>query len=150
MSSAKHSTTNGAELGITYTRGSDDKQAGGSSQLANLRRLARLHGVEVVAEVEDDGLSGDDLTRAGLANVMARLEQGTAAGRPVTWLFVDQSDRLSRADSLDTSAVLARMRLLGVRKVATPVRIFDLYTAMDRTLLQIDGPVAGAVRAVQE
>jgi hypothetical protein len=56
-------------------------------------------------------------------------------GEPIGWLITDQSDRLSRADLIATSEVLAKMRRLGVRKVATPSRIFGLHNNLDRTLL---------------
>lgn len=126
------------ELGIIYVRVSDDKQSGGSSQMSNCRKLARVHIVTVVAEIEDDGESGDDLDRPGLVEVIGHLERAHRQGKPIAWVILDQADRLSRADSLETSELLLKMRRLGVRKVATPARVFDLYSAMDRTLLQIE------------
>src|SRR5262245_33921480 len=127
-----------SERALIYTRASDDKQSGGSSQLTTARHLARFHALDVDAEVEDDGLSGDDLDRPGLADVLARLDRAHRAKRPIAWVVVDQADRLSRADSLETSELLLKMRRLGVRKVATPARVFDLFDALDRTLLQIE------------
>jgi DNA invertase Pin-like site-specific DNA recombinase len=135
--SSDHPTTSRPRC-IIYTRVSDEKQSGASSQLTTTRRIVRDNNLDVVAEVEDDGLSGDDMARAGLGEVMTTLEREYRLRRPVRWIVIDQSDRLSRADSLDTSEVLARMRRLGVRKVATPARTFDLYSALDRTLLQIE------------
>jgi hypothetical protein len=138
--STNHPTTSAPsrEPAIILTRTSDPKQSGGSSQLTNCRRLGAQHDVLVVAEVDDEGVSGDDLEREGIIETLALLQQEHKAGRPVRWLITDQSDRLSRADSIDTSEVLAKMRRLGIRKVATPVRVFDLYNALDRTLLQIE------------
>src|SRR5690242_12714418 len=107
--SSEHST-DARERCIIYARVSDPKQSGASSQLTNAQRLVRQHDLDVAAVVEDDGLSGDDLDRAGLSEVLAVLDREHKAGRPVSWLLIDQSDRLSRADSLDTSEVLARMR----------------------------------------
>lgn len=126
------------ERGIVLTRVSDPQQSGASSQLTGCRRLAGQHGVEVAAEVSDDGVSGDDLDREGIARTLALLREAHQAGDPIGWLITDQSDRLSRADSIDTSEVLAKMRRLGVRKVATPARIFDLHNNLDRTLLLIE------------
>src|SRR5262245_48254284 len=134
--SENNSTTR--DDGIILTRVSDSKQSGASSQLAGCRRLAGLHGIGVVAEVNDDGVSGDDLEREGVVETLALLQKAHRAGAPIGWLITDQSDRLSRADSIDTSEVLAKMRRLGVRKVATPARIFDLYNNLDRTLLLIE------------
>ncbi len=131
-------SSNPRERCIIYGRVSDSKQSGTMAQLTNGRRLAREHDLEIVAEVEDDGVSGDDLERPGLLEVMAIIGRAHRQKAPVGWLIVDHSDRLSRADSLDTAEVLAKMRRLGVHKVATPSRIFNLYDAMDRTLLQIE------------
>jgi DNA invertase Pin-like site-specific DNA recombinase len=124
--------------GLIYTRVSDEKQSGASSQLTGARRIARLNNLEVAAEIEDDGLSGDDMSRAGLAEVLATLEREHRRRQPVAWLVIDQSDRLSRADSLKTFSLLERMRGLGVRRIATPARTFDLCNALDLTLLQIE------------
>jgi DNA invertase Pin-like site-specific DNA recombinase len=131
-----HSTRR--DLGIILTRVSDDKQSGASSQLTTTRHLAHVNAVEVVAEINDDGISSDDLDRAGLVEALDLLERYHRAAEPISWVLVDQSDRLSRADSLETSELLLKMRRLGVRKVATPSRIFKLYDALDRTLLQIE------------
>jgi hypothetical protein len=100
------------ELGLIYTRVSDDKQSGASSQLTGTRRVASLSDVEVVAEINDDGISGDDLDREGLNEVLAILERYHRAGRSISWVIPDKTDRLSRADSLDTAAVYAQMRRL--------------------------------------
>src|SRR4051812_41129832 len=97
---SKQSTEN--DRGIIYRRVSDDKQSGGSSQQTNLEHLSRVLRVRIVATVEDDGESGDDLERPGLVEVLTLLEKAHRQGEPVAWLLIDQSDRLSRADSLDT------------------------------------------------
>src|SRR5262245_50794998 len=133
-----HQSTTPPDRCIIYTRVSDDKQSGASSQLANARRLAGTLGLDVAFEEEDDGESGDDLTRAGLGRVLAHLEKAQRRDQPIRWLVIDKSDRLSRADSLDTAEVLARMRRLGLRKIATPCRTFDLYEGLDRTLLNLE------------
>ena len=134
--SADHSTTR--DRGVTLTRVSDPKQSGASSQLTGCRRLAAMHNVEVVAEVNDDGVCGDDLDREGILETLAILKKAHKASEPITWLITDQSDRLSRADSLKTFGSLEEMRCLGIRKVATPTRIYDLYNALDRTMLSIE------------
>jgi DNA invertase Pin-like site-specific DNA recombinase len=138
MTVSTSNSTDPRELGIVLTRVSDPKQSGASSQLTGCRRLAKLLGVEVVAEIDDDGVSGDDLEREGIVETFALLEKEHKAGRPIRWLIVDKTDRLSRADSLDTAAVYARMRRLGARFIGTPGRNYDLYNSLDRTLLGIE------------
>src|SRR5262249_31953299 len=94
-----HPTTND---GLSLRRVSDSKQGGGDAQLENLRRLAHRLGVNVVREIFDEGESGDDLNRPGVEEAERLIEQRHRQRRPLSWLLLDQSDRLSRADSLDT------------------------------------------------
>lgn len=133
---SSHSTSR--DRCINYLRVSDPTQSGNQAQQDNLRRLARANSLEVAAEIFDEGESGDDLARPGLAEVLAALERAQRQGQPVAWLLVDHSDRLSRADSIDTGEMLARMRRLGVRKIATPGRVYDLHKDIDRTLLMLE------------
>src|SRR5262249_15774538 len=97
------------------------------------------HKLVIVREpIEDDGISGDDLNRAGLVQLEAIFQQAYASGQRIRCLVVDQADRLSRADSIDTSELIAQLRRYGVRWVVTARRVFDLRDAMDRTLFQIE------------
>jgi DNA invertase Pin-like site-specific DNA recombinase len=133
--SAIHPTT---DSGVIYGRVSDEQQSGHHSQLTNLRALARELAVRVVQEVIDEGESGDDLERPGLLEVCAIYERAHQSSRPIPWLLVDHSDRLSRADSIDTNELLARLRRWGVRRIATPQRVFDLHSSTDRLLLVLE------------
>lgn len=135
---ATSNSTTSRERCLIYLRTSDPTQSGDDSQLINARRLARTHQLEIVAEIEDEGESGDDMERPGLLEVLAILERERRRGDPIAWLLIDHSDRLSRADSLETSELLAKMRRFGVKWIATPGRIFDLYKAIDRTMLGIE------------
>src|SRR5262245_37760316 len=100
--------------GLSYRRVSDSTQSGDQAQLNNLRRLATLHAVNVVKECFDEGESGDDLSRPGLSEVVEIVESRHRQGRPLKWILLDQNDRLSRADSLDTAALLANLRKHGI------------------------------------
>jgi hypothetical protein len=106
--------------------------------LTNLEALGKRLCVNVVAVEHDEGESGDDLERPGLLRSLAIVEGAHRAGRPIRVVLVDKSDRLSRADSLDTGELLARLRRWGVRRVATPAKVFDLHNALDRTLVGIE------------
>lgn len=126
------------ERGLILIRDSDPRQGGDRAQLENARRTARVNDLSIVAEIFDEGESGDDLQRAGLVEAERLIAQGHRHNEPVAWIVVDQSDRLSRADSIDTSEVLARYRRLGVRYIATPARTFDLRDKVDRLLLTLE------------
>jgi DNA invertase Pin-like site-specific DNA recombinase len=131
-------STQRRERGIILTRVSDPKQSGGAVQLENCRRLARQHDVLVVAEIDDDGVSGDDMERPGIIAMLATLEKAHRQRDPITWIITDQSDRVFRANSLPSFEVLAKSWRFGVRKLLTPGRLFDLCSALDRTMLQIE------------
>src|SRR5262249_1967068 len=94
-------------------------------------------GWPVVARVSDDGVKGDSLVRPGLTEVEAIFAREQKAGRPVSRLLVWHPDRLSRADTLDAFALLARLRERGLRWAGTHGRTIDLYDPLDRTLLGI-------------
>ena len=129
--STDHSTSP-RDDGIILTRTSDPKQSGASSQLTGCRRLAALHDVEVVAEVDDDGVSGDDLQREGILETLAVLQKAHRAGRPIGWLITDQSDRLSPRRlhrHVGGAGQDAPARRPQGRDAGT---IFDLHNALDR------------------
>jgi len=133
--STTHSTN---ELGILLLRVSDDRQSGHEAQTENVRRLARVHNVRIVEEVFDEGESGDNLGRPGIERVEEITQRHHRQGTPVRWIFADKSDRVSRADSIDTYELLAGLRRDGVRWIATPAKLFDLRNKMDRTLLALE------------
>lgn len=81
---------------ILYYRVSSEEQASGghslAAQLAKLRAYAALYDLEIVAEVEDAGVSAKTIDRPGLDEALAMLDAGEADGIVVTKL-----DRLSRS-----------------------------------------------------
>src|SRR5262245_35055681 len=132
-----HVTTT-RDWAASYWRESDERQSGGSVQAENLRRLSEKHALDLVLEEHDKGESGDDLERPGLTRLLAMLAKHHKRGSPIRWLLVDQSDRLSRADSIATFTLLGELRDEGVRYIATPQTVFDLYSEMDRTRLHLE------------
>jgi DNA invertase Pin-like site-specific DNA recombinase len=127
-----------AALVCIYCRVSDPAQSGIPSQRKWARRRAAELKLSVVADLEDDGISGDDMGRPGLLTLEETFRRAHKEKRPILCLLIDQADRLSRADSIDTSAMLARLRHYGLRWIITGQRIFDLRDAMDRTLFLIE------------
>ena len=78
-------------------------------------RYARAHGVEVVGEYRNEGVSGTrDLDgREGLGELIERIRSNG-----VRLVLVERADRLAR-DLLASEVLLAQFRDLGVRVVAT-------------------------------
>src|SRR5262245_33523145 len=97
---------------VILCRVSDPTQSGIPAQRTTGARIAREAGLPGLATVEDEGISGDDLDRPGVVELEAIFRRAFEAGRPVRILIVDQADRLSRADSMDTSALVAGLRRL--------------------------------------
>jgi len=81
---------------LGYVRVSTDEQADGGrsleTQRAKITMYAALHGLELVAVVEDAGHSAKSLDRPGIRSALEALEGGEVAGVLVTKL-----DRLSRS-----------------------------------------------------
>src|SRR5262245_8327494 len=118
--SKKHSTKRkpaaapAAARCVIYCRTSDPGQSTVPEQERWARGVAEVRGWPVAAAVVDEGLSGDDQTRPGLARLEAVFAQNHAAGVPVARLVVWHTNRLSRSDTLDAFEVLARLRRLGL------------------------------------
>jgi len=105
-----------SEPALAYLRVSGKGQVDGDGfprQREAVARYARAHGVEVVGEYVDRGVSGtrdlDD--REGLTELIEHIR-----GNGVRLVLVERADRLAR-DLLVSEVLLARFRDLGVRVV---------------------------------
>jgi DNA invertase Pin-like site-specific DNA recombinase len=121
-----------------YCRQSDPGQSTLPDQEKWGRRVAETNAWPIAVVALDDGLSGDDLTRPGLAKIEAAWEANFKAGCPIGRLLVPKTDRLSRSDSLDAFELLARLRRWGLRYVVTTDRTIDLHNRLDRTLYALE------------
>lgn len=100
----------------TYCRVSGKGQIGGGGfprQEQAVREYAAKHGLQIVAEYRDEGVSGttefDD--REGLAELLDRLESNG-----IGTVLVERADRLAR-DLLVSELILDKFRKLGVRVI---------------------------------
>jgi site-specific DNA recombinase len=127
-------STKDPSRGVAYYRMSTAKQeASIPEQRAWAHRAAQAHGVEIVAEFQDDGICGDDMTRRkGLAQMLA-----WCACNDVNAVIVWDPDRLSRSDSIRTSVVLNTLMESGVTRLLTPDGWIDLENDVDRLLFNI-------------
>jgi DNA invertase Pin-like site-specific DNA recombinase len=123
---------------VIYCRVSDPSQSGIPAQHAWAVRTAAKLRLTVAADLQDEGVEGDNLDRDGLVALEDAFRRAHATGKPIICLLIDQADRLSRADSIDTSEMLARLRRHGLRYIITGARTYDLRNAMDRTMFQIE------------
>jgi DNA invertase Pin-like site-specific DNA recombinase len=97
------------------------------------QRAAKTHAVELLAHFQDDGICGDDIERrTGLSRLLAWCATHDAEA-VVVW----DADRLSRADSIKTAAVLNTLMHAGVTRFLTHEGWIDLEDDVDRLLFHI-------------
>jgi hypothetical protein len=89
-------------------------------------RKAGSLGLEFVACHDDGGIPGNVLDRPGLDALFATLERHQKARRPVTVLLAFDQDRVSRATSWATGAVMERLMGLGLERLVTATEEVDL------------------------
>jgi DNA invertase Pin-like site-specific DNA recombinase len=139
--SGKHSTNGDGKqdgkFAASLYRISEDRQDSIPTQRAWAQRVAGCDGLTVVGEFEDQGISGSDVNRPGLEDLIAFVRERFYAREPVLYLLVIDLDRFSRRDSLSTGAWLEQLRKHGLRYIITSNQRFDLYNALDRTLIAL-------------
>src|SRR5262245_14391266 len=113
-----HSPVPGSRA-VGYCRVSQPGQSTIPEQRAWIERVAREKGWQLVEVITDEGWSGDDASRPGLARLERLLVEHQAAGVPIDRITVWHTDRLSRSDTLDAFETLARLRRAGLRYLTT-------------------------------
>jgi site-specific DNA recombinase len=119
---------------VAYYRMSTDQQEASIPQQREWAvRAAKREGLELAAEFEDEGVPGGEIARRpGLAQLLAWCA-GHGAGAVVVW----DADRLSRADSIQTAAVLNTLIQSGATRLLTHEGWIDLEDDVDRLLFHI-------------
>lgn len=124
---------------LGYVRVSSAEQAesglGIAAQEATIRDYCQRNGVALVGIVRDEGLSGKDMTRPGLAALLERLVAGEASG-----LIAAKLDRLSRS-TMDFANLMAWADRGGFALVAVDLGI-DTTTAAGRLVATVMAAVA--------
>jgi DNA invertase Pin-like site-specific DNA recombinase len=122
-----------------YARSSDDKQEASCPQQKQwAEQKAAALGMELAFFHQDVGVPGDVLDRPGLNAVFADLERHLKAGRPVTVLLAFDQDRVSRATSWATGAVMERLTKFGVGRLVTASKDIDLYDDTTRAIFDLE------------
>ena len=125
--------------GVAYYRMSTDQQeASIPEQLQWAQRAAPKAGVELVREFEDPGIPGSEIEgRSDLMKLVAFVEAEHRRKRPLQVVVVWDGDRLSRASSIRTAAVLDRLMEAGVTRILTPEGWTDLENEGDVLLYHV-------------
>lgn len=102
----------------SYIRWSSEKQRVGSTldrQLAQAHEVAERHGLELVEQITDEGVSaykGRNAKDGALGDFIAAVEDGAIDAN--SWLVVENLDRISRAHILDAQTLLMNLLKLGL------------------------------------
>ncbi|WP_227653017.1 recombinase family protein [Klebsiella pneumoniae] len=116
----------------SYVRWSTDKQTGNTSlerQTEKAKQYAAIHGLEYV-QLLDAGVSAfraKNSTSGKLAGFISAVESGVIPSD--SWLYVENLDRLSRADATTANELFLRLLRLGL----------TLVTGMDGKIFTRDG-----------
>lgn len=124
---------------VGYVRVSTDEQAssglGLDAQERSIRAYADLYGLRLIAIERDEGYSGKDLRRPGLANALGAVSRGEAAG-----LVFAKLDRLTRSVR-DLAEMLDLCLKRGIVLHSVSERL-DTSSAAGRMLVGILGTIA--------
>lgn len=130
---------------VTYLRVSGESQVEGDGlirQRAACEAYARKHGIEIVDEFRDEGVSGcrEPQYRPGLQALIGRL-----AMNGVRMVLVEHPDRLGRDSEVGPAVRLALRKIGGLRVIRTD-REIDILDESSRDLNTIDDLIADRAR----
>jgi DNA invertase Pin-like site-specific DNA recombinase len=112
------------------------------------RPAARKEGYELAAEFADEGIPGSEVERrADLQALIEFFEKRHRQKRPVRGLFVWDMDRLSRASSIRTAAIIDRLTQAGLTHIHTADEVYDLEEDLDLVLLNLKQDLTKAAYA---
>jgi DNA invertase Pin-like site-specific DNA recombinase len=137
--SEKHSTTVRAEeAAVALYRISDDRQESIPTQRAWAQRVAQTDHLILAGEFEDEGISGSDVNRPGLDDLIAFVQQRFYDRQPVHYMLTIDLNRFTRRNSISTGAWLDQLYRHGLRWIITTSRRYDLHNPLDRVLISLE------------
>jgi DNA invertase Pin-like site-specific DNA recombinase len=134
---------------VFYARCSDPRQdTSNEDQEAWANEAARRDHTRIIARFSDFGIPGDEMDqREGLNSLLAFCQERFRAEDPPDLLLVWDTDRLSRANSIRTAAVLEKLLDAGITRIRTPEGEIDLTSDVDLTLFNVKQDLTKAAYA---
>ena len=136
---AKHTVTGQTKRAIGYARVSTRDQADNGhsleAQRAKIEAYATLHDLRLVGVTIDDGFSGKNLERPGMAKVLDMIKR-----RAVDVVIIAKLDRITRSVR-DLGDLVERFDSSGVQFVSIADSV-NTATAAGRLVLNVMGSVA--------
>jgi DNA invertase Pin-like site-specific DNA recombinase len=127
---------------VAYWRMSTpDQEDSIPQQQGAMRPRAKLEGLELVREFQDEGISGGGMKKRDAFNEMlAFCQERHRQRRPIQAIVCWDTARFSRATSMETAHYIWEFQKAGVHRVFTHERWFDFRKEEDRAifLLQQD------------
>ena len=127
-----------------YARFSTDTQDSTSigGQFENCEAIAAREGLEVIARIQDEGLSGNDDNRPGYQSMLNRLEQGEFSG-----IVTDETSRITR-NQAELHRLVAELRfrdhfLITCDGIDTRSESSDLMLSIKAAIDQMEGRKIG-------
>jgi site-specific DNA recombinase len=121
-----------------FRMSTDRQQASIPEQREWARQAEAREGLRIVREFKDEGVAGDEIARRPDFLVMLEFcERQARAGDPVGAVLCWDADRFSRADSVRTAAVVARLMEAGVCRMLTAEGWVDFDDDVDRLLFNL-------------
>jgi len=125
---------------VTYGRKSDeDDGASIEQQQTWARETAPRDGVVILREFKDQSVAGwNNAKRTDYHRMLVYCQEQARLGNPIEAILAWHTNRLSRADSIETNHYLHEFREAGVFRIRTRERWYDLRRKEDRALLNLE------------
>jgi DNA invertase Pin-like site-specific DNA recombinase len=125
---------------VAYGRKSnEDDGKSVSQQLQWARDACAKEGIDLVREFADEAVAGHDTARrADFHEMLEFCREQWRLKRPIDVIVSWHTNRFSRADSQETSWFIWEFRKVGVGRILTAQRWYDLSRKEDRALLNLE------------
>jgi DNA invertase Pin-like site-specific DNA recombinase len=141
--SNRNSTGNPVPVIDYYRMSTGHQEASIPEQREWAEGARRREGLSLVRAFEDEAVPGSEIeSRPGLMELLAFCEERASSGDPVEAIVCWDGDRFSRADSIYTAAIIARLRDAGVSRMLTPEGWTDFENELDRLLYNLKQDLA--------
>jgi DNA invertase Pin-like site-specific DNA recombinase len=122
-----------------YRKSNDDDGQSIDQQREWAVATAGRDDARLLREFADQSVAGwDNANRSDYHQMLVYCQEQHALGNPVDAVYAWHTNRLSRADSIETNHYLHEFRKAGVSRIRTRERWYDLARKEDRALLNLE------------
>jgi DNA invertase Pin-like site-specific DNA recombinase len=122
-----------------YRKSDDDNGASIDQQQGWAQEVATTGELVILREFADQSVAGwDTAKRTAFHKALAYCQEQARLKNPIEAIICWHTNRLSRADSIETNHYLHAFREAGVNRIRTRERWYDLSRKEDRALLNLE------------